>query len=48
MFIVSIVDISMFERKEMKKIRPVKNTWPDWFINYISDPIRKSVAGFKD
>ena len=32
----------------MKKIRPVKNTWYDWLINYILEPIRKSVSGFKD
>ena len=40
--------IEKFERKEMKKIRPIKNTWSDWLINYIPDPIRKSVGGFKD
>ena len=39
--IVSIDDIDKFERKEMKKIRPIKNTWYDWLI-------RKSVGGFKD
>ena len=32
----------------MKKIRPVKNTWYDWLINYIPEPKRKSVGGFKD
>ena len=37
-----------FEQKEMKKIRPIKNTWYDWLINYIHKPIRKSVCGFKD
>ena len=31
----------------MKKIRPIKNTWYDWLINYISEPKRKSVRGFK-
>ena len=31
----------------MKKIRPIKNTWYDWIINYISEPKRKSVRGFK-
>ena len=30
----------------MKKIRPIKNTWYDWLINYIPEPIRKSVGGF--
>ena len=37
-----------FELKEMKKIRPIKNTWYDWLINYIPKPIRKSVGGSKD
>ena len=32
----------------MKKISPVKNTWYDWLSNYIPEPIRKSVGGFKD
>ena len=34
--------------EEMKKTRPIKNTWYDWLINYIPEPIRKSVAGFRD
>ena len=46
--IVSIDDMDKFELKEMKKIRPVKNTWYDWLINYIPEPIRKSVGDFKD
>ena len=37
-----------FEEKEMKRIRPIKNTWHDWLINYIPEPIRKSIDGFKD
>ena len=37
-----------FEEKGMKRIRPIKNTWYDWLINYIPEPIRKSVGGFKD
>ena len=32
----------------MKKIRTVKNTWHDWLISYIPEPIRKSVGSFKD
>ena len=31
----------------MKKIRPIKNTWYDWLIYYIPQPIRKRVGGFK-
>ena len=45
---VSIDDMDRFQKKEMKKIRPVKNTSFDWLINYIPDPIRKSLGGFKD
>ena len=30
----------------MRKIRPFKNTWYDWLINYIPESIRKSVGGF--
>ena len=36
-----------FLKKEMKKIRPVKNTWYDWLIDFIPDPIRKILGGFK-
>ena len=32
----------------MKKRKPIKNTWYDWLINYIPEPIRKSVGDFKD
>ena len=32
----------------MKKIGPNENTWYDWLINYIPEPIRKTVGGFKD
>ena len=41
-----------FEKKEMKKTRPIKNNWYNWrnwyncLINYISKPIRKSVSLF--
>ena len=48
LIIVSIDDMNRFGKKEMKKIRPVKNTWFDWLINYIPDPIRKSLGSFKD
>ena len=34
--------------KKIKKIRPVKNTWYDWLINCIPEPIRKNVGGLKD
>ena len=37
-----------FKQKKMKNIRPIKNTWYDWLINYIPEPIRKCVGGFKD
>ena len=32
----------------MKNIRAIENTWCDCLINYIPDPTRKSVGGFKD
>ena len=36
-----------FEEKEIKKIRAIKNTWYDCLVNYIPEPIRKNVSGFK-
>ena len=44
---MSIDDVGKFKEKEMKKIRPIKNTWYDWLISYISESIRKIVGGFK-
>ena len=41
-------DIDKFEQKEIKKIRPIKNTWHDSLINYIPESIRKSVGVFND
>ena len=32
----------------MEKIKSIKNTWYYWLINYIPEPIRKSVDSFKD
>ena len=32
---VSIDAMNNFEQKEIKKIRPIKNTWYDWLIGYI-------------
>ena len=46
--IVSTDEMDKFEQQEMKKIRPIKNTWNDWLIDYILEPIRKSSCGFKD
>ena len=45
---MSIDDMGKFKEKEMKKIRPIKNTWYDWLISYISESIRKIEGGFKD
>lgn len=45
---VSIDHMDKFESKEMKKIKPIKNTWYNWLTNYISKPVRKSVDGCKD
>ena len=44
--IVSKDDMDRFLKK-MKKMRPIKNTWYDWLINFIPERIRKSVGGFK-
>ena len=45
---VSFDDMEKFKRKEMKKKRPIKNTWHDWLVNYISEAIRKTGGEFKD
>ena len=45
---VSIDDMDKFQQKEMKKITPIKNTWYDQLMNYLSKPITKIVGGFKD
>ena len=45
---MSIDDVDKFKQKEIKKIRPIKNTWYDWLINHIPEATRKSVGGFKD
>ena len=37
-----------FKQKEMKKIRPLKNTWYGQLIKFVPEYIRKSVGGFKD
>ena len=46
--IVSKDDMDRFEKKKEMKIRPIKNAWYDWLINYIVEPIRNSVGGLKD
>ena len=45
---MSVNDTEKFDQKDMKKIRSIKNTWYDWLINYIPEPIRKSVGGFEN
>ena len=32
---LSIDALDNFEQKEIKKIRPIKNTWYDWLVGYI-------------
>ena len=44
---MSIDHTDKFEEKGMKKIRLIKNTWYDCLINYIPQPMRKSVGGLK-
>ena len=48
LIIVSIDYMDKFQQKEMKKIRPNKNIWYNWLIDYIPESKRKSVSGFKD
>ena len=48
LIIVSLDNMDKFEEKERKKMRPIKNTWYDWLINYFRNPIDKSVDSFKD
>ena len=45
--IVSVDDMAKFEQNEIKKKRPIENTWYDWLLNYIPERIRKTVSGFK-
>ena len=45
---VSIDNMDKFEENEMQKIRPIKNTWFNWLINYIPESITKIASGFKD
>ena len=45
---MSVDDMDRFEQKEMKKKRPIKNSWYDWLTDYIPNPIRKTVSGFAD
>ena len=45
--IIANINMDRFEEEEMKKIRPIKNTWYDWLISCIPKPIRKSVSVFK-
>ena len=40
---MSINNIDKFEGKETKKIRLIKNDLYDCLINYIPEPVRKSV-----
>ena len=40
--------ISLKEKeKEIENDRPIINPWYELLINYIPEPIRRSVAGFK-
>ena len=40
-------DMDNFEQIKMKKVKPIESAWYDWFINYIPEPIRKSVLILK-
>ena len=45
--IVLMDDMDKFEQKEIKEIRPIKNSWYNWLINYIPEPITKIASDFK-
>ena len=36
------------EQKDLKKKRSIENIWYNWSINYIPEPIRKTIGGIKD
>ena len=40
--------MDMFEKKRNEENKIFKNTQYDWLIDYIPEPIRKSVGGFKN
>ena len=46
--LITVSNMDKFEEKEMKEKKTIKNTWYNWLINYISEPIRKNIGGFKD
>ena len=46
--IVSIDDVDKYEQKEMKKIRPINNTWHDWLINYTPEPFKDRIVSLFD
>ena len=45
---ITIDDMDRLEKIEMEKIRSIKNTWLDWLINYIPEPIAKSVSALNN
>ena len=45
--IESVDDMDINVKKEMKKIRPIKNTWYDWLINYIPESSNEKCDSFK-
>ena len=45
--IVLMDDMDKFEQKEIKEIRPIKNSWYNWLINYIPETITKIASDFK-
>ena len=39
-----IDNMDKFDVKKIKNIKPIKNSWYDWLINYIHESIRKSAG----
>ena len=36
-----------FEQKEMEEEKPIKSTWYYWLIDYIFEPLSRTVGGFR-
>ena len=44
---ITVDDMDRYKKIEMKKLRLIENTWYGWLINYLFEPIRKSISTLK-
>ena len=44
---ITVDDMDTYKKIEMKKLRLIENTWYGWLINYLFEPIRKSISTLK-